>query len=69
MRALTVLMAPFLPHSADRCAEMLRIDGDCLPWADATSELGAGHGLGEPMILFRKLDAAELFPESESTEG
>ena len=69
VRALTTLMAPFLPHSADRCAEMLGIDSGSWPWSDATSELDAGHGLGEPVILFRKLDAAELFPETESSGG
>ena len=28
---------------------------------DATAELEAGHPLAEPEILFRKLDASELF--------
>jgi methionyl-tRNA synthetase len=64
VRALAVLMAPFLPHSARSCAEMLRLDGDVLPWGDATRELPAGHALGEVRVLFKKLDAAELFPES-----
>jgi methionyl-tRNA synthetase len=64
VRALAVLMAPFLPFSARKCASMLRLDDDVLPWDDATEELPAGHPLGEPQILFKKLDAAELFPES-----
>ena len=56
-------MAPFLPHSAARCAAMLGLDDASFPWAGATVELAAGHRLGEPAILFKKLDAAELFPE------
>jgi methionyl-tRNA synthetase len=64
VRALAVLMAPFLPFSARKCASMLRLEDDVLPWDDATEELPAGHALGEPQILFTKLDAAELFPES-----
>ena len=62
VRALAVLMAPFLPHSARKCAGMLRLEDDRLPWSDATEELAPGHALGEPEILFKKLDAAELFP-------
>jgi methionyl-tRNA synthetase len=65
VRGLAVLMAPFLPHAARQCAAMLRLDERGLAWSAVTEELPAGHGLGEPAILFRKLDAAELFPESE----
>jgi len=60
VRALATMMAPFLPFSADRCAEMLRLPDRPLVWSDATSEIPAGHELGEPVILYRKLDAAEL---------
>lgn len=58
VRALATLMEPFLPHSAARCAKMLAVEG--LPWSDALSELPAGHPLGEPSVLFRKLDPAEF---------
>jgi methionyl-tRNA synthetase len=61
VRALATLMAPFLPFSAAKCAGMLRLDGEPLSWAEATTELPEGHALGQPEILFRKLDAAELF--------
>ncbi len=61
VKALTVLMAPFLPFSAARCAEMLKLDGNSLAWNEAARELPAGHPLGEPTILFKKLDPAELF--------
>jgi len=62
VKALATLMAPFLPHSAQACKAMLRVDD--LPWAGTADELPGGHALGEPRILFQKLDAAELFEES-----
>ena len=43
---------------------MLRIDD--LAWAEATEELPVGHALGEPQVLFAKLDAAELFADRSS---
>lgn len=60
VRALATLMAPFLPFSAERCAAMLGIPAG-LPWQKATEELPAGHAIGEPEILFKKLDTVELF--------
>jgi methionyl-tRNA synthetase len=63
VRTLAVLMAPFLPHSAESCRRMLNLDEVGMMWAQATAELPAGHRLGEPEALFRKLDAAELFAE------
>jgi len=68
VKALAVLMQPFLPFSAARTAQMLKIEmgpGDILPWTEAASELPAGYGLGEPIILFKKLDAAEVFGNAE----
>jgi methionyl-tRNA synthetase len=64
VKGLATLMAPFLPFSAAQTAEMLEIEPGpegILPWAEATCELPAGHELGEPVILFKKLDAAEVF--------
>lgn len=75
VRALATLMGPFLPFSAAQCARMLRLEGfdgrqddadalqTVLPWAEATDELPAGKPLGEPVILFKKLDPAEVFGE------
>lgn len=62
VRALATLMAPFLPFSAAKAAGMLRID-PALTWDTATHEFPAGHALGEPAILFKKLDPAELFTQ------
>jgi len=66
VRALATLMAPFLPFSARKCAAMLAID-EALPWPEATVELPGGHRLGQPEILFKKLDAAELFADDGSS--
>ncbi|MBP7937312.1 MAG: methionine--tRNA ligase [Phycisphaerae bacterium] len=65
VKALTVLMAPFLPFSADKAAGMLNLGvRGVLPWSTATEELPTGHPLAEPVILFKKLDALELFGEA-----
>jgi len=64
VRTLTTIMAPFLPFSAAKCAEMLRLDAEAArAWNSATEELPAGHALAPPQILFKKLDAADLFDE------
>jgi len=68
VKALATMMAPFLPHSSVKCATMLGLDDASFPWAGATLELAAGHRLGEPAILFKKLDAAELFPEPAGSD-
>jgi methionyl-tRNA synthetase len=60
-RALTTLIAPVLPFSGDKCAKMLNLDSDYRTWSSATEEVPAGHRLGEPEILVRKLDPKELF--------
>ena len=65
VKALMVLMSPFMPHSAARCAEQLALDPSPPTWESATEELSAGHQLGEPKILFTKLDPAELFADEK----
>jgi len=64
VRGLAVLMAPFMPFSAARCLRMLNLDASATPaWDQATAELPAGHRLGEPEILFPRLDPVALFGE------
>ena len=59
-RALTTLIAPFLPFTAAKAAKMLGIEDRYTAWASATEELPAGSTLGEPEILIKKLEPAEV---------
>ncbi len=59
VKALATLMAPFLPFSAEKCARMLAVEAD-LPWDGIRDEIPAGQTLGEPTILFTKLEVAEV---------
>ncbi len=60
VRTLTTLMGPFLPASAAKCLQMLNLDEAALQWAAATDHLPGGAPLGQPQLLFKKLDLAEL---------
>jgi len=62
-RTLTTLIAPFLPSTAEKCARMLNLDDRYTEWSSAVDELPTGQTLNEAVILFKKLDAAELFGE------
>ena len=62
-RTLTTMIAPFLPGTADQCAKMLGLDDTYRSWSSACEDLRSGLPLGEAVILVRKLDAKELFPE------
>ncbi len=69
--ALGVLMEPVLPFAAARLREMLRLegvrastpsnDGGAIGWDDAARPLLApGHALGDPEILFEKIEDEEI---------
>ena len=45
---------------------MLCLEGEALPWDEAAAPLPDGHPLGEPAILFKKLDPTTL---GEPQEG
>lgn len=60
VKALATLMAPFLPFSGRRCASMLGLDADPLPWDGATVELTPGHALRPAKTLFQKLETGAL---------
>jgi len=62
-RALTTLIAPFLPATAEKCAGMLNLAGDWKRWSSATEALVDGHAVGEAKILVKKLDPKEVFAE------
>lgn len=55
VKALAVIMQPFLPHGARQILAMLTLGEEALQWDEAAIELPPGKPLGEPVILFRKL--------------
>ena len=59
VRALATLAAPFLPFCADKMLGMLTLDESALRWGAACEELPAGHPLGQPQYLVRKLEPIE----------
>ncbi len=64
VRTLTTIAAPFLPFSARKCLSMLRLGEEALAWDQALVALPDGHPLGQPEILYKKLDPAALFDDA-----
>jgi methionyl-tRNA synthetase len=56
---LAIMSRPILPKSAERILGMLNVPAEHIEWA-APKALPAGHPLGEPAILFAKLDPGAL---------
>jgi len=56
INGLRVLMSPFLPASAQKCALMLNVDSSTISWEEAQREIKEGHHLGEASMLFVKLE-------------
>ena len=63
LRIMTTMMGPFLPFAAEKCTRMLGLDESALAWDTATQELPDAHPLGQPEMLFRKLDPEEILGE------
>ncbi|MFZ1691870.1 MAG: methionine--tRNA ligase [Flavobacteriales bacterium] len=61
--ALSTVLEPFLPHTAERLRRMLRIDA--LPWDSAmrSDRIQPGHALGAAEHLFKPITDAEIQPE------
>lgn len=67
IRCLMTLSQPFLPFSARKIAAMLQLDeAAAFAWSKATEPLPAGHALGTPAVLFKKLEAKEIFAEQNN---
>jgi methionyl-tRNA synthetase len=56
IKALAVTMEPFLPFAASKTAAMLSCGPEEMGWQSAAEPLPEGRKLGEPVILFEKLD-------------
>jgi methionyl-tRNA synthetase len=65
LKTLAVVMEPFLPFSAARTAAMLSAGPEEVRWQAAAAPLPEGRKLGEPVILFEKLE----LPEEQGEEG
>ncbi|MCD6416436.1 MAG: methionine--tRNA ligase [Planctomycetes bacterium] len=59
VKTLAVVMAPFLPFAARKAAAMLRAGEDEMRWSAAAEPLPEGRELGEPEILFEKMELPE----------
>ncbi|MFN3876282.1 MAG: methionine--tRNA ligase subunit beta, partial [Flavobacteriales bacterium] len=61
--ALSTVLEPFLPHTAERLRRMLRIDA--LPWESAlrSDRIQPGHALGAAEHLFKPIADAEIQAE------
>lgn len=57
-KALGTYLEPFIPATADRIKEYLKIKKT--DWAGALEELKPGHKIGEPAPLFRKIENKEI---------
>lgn len=58
VKALAILLEPFLPHTAEKIWRYLNLPGTVhqQKWKDAMRELPASHEIAEPKPLFRKLE-------------
>jgi methionyl-tRNA synthetase len=70
-KALAVLMSPTLPFTAERLIKMLNLLGEKKPinWLQTPAEpFNANHKLGEPEILFTKIEDEHIAPELKKLE-
>ncbi|MFQ3576847.1 MAG: methionine--tRNA ligase [Cytophagales bacterium] len=66
--ALTHLMEPFLPFTAQKMAKMLNVQ--ILPWNDLREiNLEAGHSISEPELLFNKIEDQEIEKQMEKLKN
>ena len=68
--ALSVLSEPFLPFTAKKLSNILKIDA--LGWNDVTTKtdlLPAGHQIGQAEILFAQIEDAEIQKQLDKLEA
>jgi methionyl-tRNA synthetase len=61
VKAIAVVSAPFIPGTAEKLWQTLNLEGSVHKsrWKEALKPLQAGHKIGKPKPLFRKIDADE----------
>jgi methionyl-tRNA synthetase len=62
VKALGSLLSPYLPFTSEKIWQMLGIEQQIhkSPWAAAAESLPAGHKIGKPEPLFKKIQAADI---------
>jgi methionyl-tRNA synthetase len=68
--ALAILSEPFLPFTAKKLSNILKIDA--LDWNDVTTKtdlLPAGHQIGQAEILFAQIEDAEIQKQLDKLEA
>ena len=61
VKTLATVLAPFLPFTAKRILDQLNRPDTDRQWDQALVPLPTGHAIGEPEILFKKIDPGEAF--------
>ncbi len=68
---LAVLINPFLPNTAKKMLQMMKVVEKMLDWENAGSLklLSVGYSLREPQILFRKIEDEEIKKQVEKLQA
>jgi methionyl-tRNA synthetase len=65
---LAVMCRPFMPHAAAAMCAQLNVPVESLRWAEP-APLPSGHALGEPKILFQKLEPNAMTAQAEKGDA
>lgn len=66
---LTVIAAPFLPHTTEAMASMLKINGTKWSLAGNPDFLPDGHTIGEAKLLFERIDDEQIQAQIEKLQA
>jgi methionyl-tRNA synthetase len=72
VKSLAILLAPYLPLSAETLWEQLKLEGTVHEqiWDSASKpSLKSGHQISKPRVLFRKVEAEEVEREKQKLLG
>lgn len=61
LRSVAIILEPFVPFSSREIFRQLNLEFDGITWKDAEKlPLAKGHEIGEPRVLFKKIEAKEI---------
>lgn len=68
---LAILINPFLPNTAKKMLNMMKVVDKMLDWENAgkTKLLSVGYSLREPQLLFRKIEDTEITAQVEKLKA